>query len=399
MQIKFLKKKKTEEKKKEIRYILTIDGGGMRGIVPAYILKEMNEELKKRTNRPLYSFFDLVAGTSTGALIALGLTCPTEDTSFQKEEADDYRVEKTYTKGRFFKKEYNELVGFIEHLADPDNFVDLYKENGGKIFRQKEVKGLMRVINTFTRFFNDKYEIAPYEDFLSSFYGETPLSEAVVPTMAVSYNVNKGEKFIFRSWDSHGFLVREAARASSAAPTYFAPAKFIDRETGEELTLIDGGIIANNPILAAYIETVRLYPEADEYRFISLSTASAVTRMTPEEFSSNLSWMGPLMSAYGSANMKISLEGVESIPNVKVLRVWDDVLKTHYKLDDISKEAVDALTEAAERIWEKKKDEIISFLTYMVEDNPLPSRLIMKKDKPQESIEDKKEESLALPSL
>ena len=85
----FLKKK--EEKKKEIRYILTIDGGGMRGIVPSSILKKMNEELKKLTNRPLYSYFDLIAGTSTGALLALGLTSPIEGTSFEKEKGENER--------------------------------------------------------------------------------------------------------------------------------------------------------------------------------------------------------------------------------------------------------------------------------------------------------------------
>lgn len=399
MQFKFLRKKK-EEKKKEIRYILTIDGGGMRGIVPAYIIRKMNDELKKKTNRPLYSFFDLIAGTSTGALIALGLTSPTEGTSFQKEDAEDYTVERKYTKGRFFKKELSEHVGFIEHLADPDIFVDLYKENGGKIFARKEAKGIMKVLGGLNKLFSDKYDSVPYEGFLSSFYGETPLSSALVPTMAVAYNVNKGEKFIFRSWDSHDFLTREAARASSAAPLYFSPARFIDRETGEELTLIDGGIIANNPILAAYIEAVKLYPDADEYHFISLSTASSVSRMAPEEFSSNLSWLGPLMSAYGSANMKISLEGVESIPNVKVLRVWEDVVKTHLKLDDISPEAVATLTDAAEKIWESKKDEIIEFIDDMIENSTIPSKLRMKTTaETQEKIEERTSASLALPSL
>ena len=83
----FLKRGKKEEKKKETRYILSLDGGGMRGIVPAFILKKMNEELKNRgITRPLYSYFDLVAGTSTGGLIALGLTAPTNDLCLRKEE-------------------------------------------------------------------------------------------------------------------------------------------------------------------------------------------------------------------------------------------------------------------------------------------------------------------------
>ena len=85
----FLKRGKKEDKKKEVRYILAVDGGGMRGIVPAFILKKTNEELRKRgILRPLYSYFDLVSGTSTGALIALGLTAPVDNLGIKKEEGE-----------------------------------------------------------------------------------------------------------------------------------------------------------------------------------------------------------------------------------------------------------------------------------------------------------------------
>lgn len=398
MRFTFRKKEKTEERK--IRYILTIDGGGMRGIVPAFILEKMNDFLKEKTERPLYSYFDLVAGTSTGALIALGLTSPTEDTHFTKEEGDEYKVEKTVTTGRIFRKQHTETDGFVERTADPDNFVDLYRKNGKNIFLKKEVKGLRKLVDKVSRLFSDKYEIEPYEEFLSTMYGETELSEALVPTMAVAFNADGGHEYIFRSWDSHDYLVREAARASSAAPTYFAPAKFIDRKTDEELTLLDGGIIANNPVLTAYIEARKLYPDADEYRILSLSTASTVLRMDIDEFSSNLDWMGPLLSAYGAANMNISLETAESIKGVKILRVWKDVLKTHIPLDDTSDEAVNTLLEAAEEIWENQKDEIKAFLTTMVDNDGLPQKLKLRRENDaQPSIEERKEESLALPSL
>ena len=88
MWLDFLRKK--EEKKREIRYILTIDGGGMRGIVPAFILKQMDRYLKTLTSRPLYSFFDLVAGTSTGALLSLGLTCPLGGKILKREEGEPF---------------------------------------------------------------------------------------------------------------------------------------------------------------------------------------------------------------------------------------------------------------------------------------------------------------------
>ena len=398
----FLKREKKEDKKKEVRYILAVDGGGMRGIVPAFILKKTNEELRKRgILRPLYSYFDLVSGTSTGALIALGLTAPVDNLGIKKEEGEDWEVTEIIEKGRFRKTTEIVKKGEIERLGDPEELLSLYTENGKKIFIPDDAKGIWRLVGKVTKMLGDKYDTVPLEMFLDEVYGDTLLSEAKVPTMAVSTDTNGCKSFIFRSWDSHGFLVREAARATSAAPTYFAPAVFMDRETNEKLTLIDGGMIANNPILATYIEARKLYPNADEFRILSISTASSLCVLHPEEYTTNLEWLSHLASAYSSANMNISLEGVESIKGVRVDRIWEPVLEKKIKLDDTSKEAVDALMEAAEKIWDLDKEKIYSFLDE-VTTAPIPDRLVLKdENKLRENLlelEEPQKDALYLPS-
>ena len=398
----FLKRGKKEVKKKEVRYILAVDGGGMRGIVPAFILKKTNEELRKRgILRPLYSYFDLVSGTSTGALIALGLTAPVDNLGIKKEEGEDWEVTEIIEKGIFRKTTEIVKKGEIERLGDPEELLSLYTENGKKIFIPDDAKGIWRLVGKVTKMLGDKYDTVPLEMFLDEVYGDTLLSEAKVPTMAVSTDTNGCKSFIFRSWDSHGFLVREAARATSAAPTYFAPAFFIDRETNEKLTLIDGGMIANNPILATYIEARKLYPNADEFRILSISTASSLCVLHPEEYTTNLEWLSHLASAYSSANMNISLEGVESIKGVRVDRIWEPVLEKKIKLDDTSKEAVDALMEAAEKIWDMDKEKIYSFLDE-VTTAPIPDRLVLKNEnKLRENLlelEEPQKDALYLPS-
>lgn len=398
----FLKRGKKEDKKKEVRYILAVDGGGMRGIVPAFILKKTNEELRERgILRPLYSYFDLVSGTSTGALIALGLTAPVDNLGIKKEEGEDWEVTEIIEKGRFRKTTEIVKKGEIERLGDPEELLSLYTENGKKIFIPDDAKGIWRLVGKVTKMLGDKYDTVPLEMFLDEVYGDTLLSEAKVPTMAVSTDTNGCKSFIFRSWDSHGFLVREAARATSAAPTYFAPAVFIDRETNEKLTLIDGGMIANNPILATYIEARKLYPNADEFRILSISTASSLCVLHPEEYTTNLEWLSHLTSAYSSANMNISLEGVESIKGVRVDRIWEPVLEKKIKLDDTSKEAIDALMEAAEKIWDMDKEKIYSFLDE-VTTAPIPDRLVLKdENKLRENLlelEEPQKDALYLPS-
>ena len=359
----FLRKGRNGDKKKETRYILTIDGGGMRGIVPAYILKKTNEELKRRgIQRPLYSYFDLVAGTSTGALIALGLTAPTGDLGLKKEDGDDWVAFKTVEKGRWRKRTESVEVGEVERLGDVEALLELYSKNGRKIFIPDDSKGFWKLVGKVTKMLGDKYDAAPLEEFLLSVYGDTALSDARVPTMAVSTNADGCTPYIFRSWDSKDWLLREAARATSAAPTYFAPAVFMERDSGEFLTLIDGGILANNPILLAYSEARKLYPEADEFRILSLSTASPMCVLQPDEYTTNLDWLVSLTSAYSSGNMNVSLSGVESIKGVRVDRIWEPVLKKKIKLDDTSPEAISSLMAAAEEIWDKDKEKIFSFL-------------------------------------
>lgn len=398
----FLRKGKKEEKKKEVRYILTIDGGGMRGIVPAFILKKINEELKQRgIFRPLYSYFDLVSGTSTGALIALGLTAPTHNLGIKKEEGDDWEVTEIVEKGRFRKTTEIVKKGEIERLGDPEELLALYTENGKRIFIPDDAKGLWKLVGKVSKMLGDKYDALPLEMFLDETYGDTLLSEAKVPTMAVSTDTNGCKSFIFRSWDSHGFLLREAARATSAAPTYFSPAVFIDRETDEKLTLIDGGMIANNPILATYIEARKLYPNADEFRFLSLSTASPLCVLHPEEYVTNIEWLSHLTSAYSSANMNISEEGVESINGVKVYRIWEPVLEKKIKLDDTSNEAIRDLMEAAEKIWDMDKEKVYSFLDD-VTSSPIPDKLKLKDENRVKenslTLEEPQKETLYLPS-
>ena len=90
---------------KDIRYILSIDGGGMRGIIPAYILSKIDALVKERGDkRPLYAHFDLVAGTSTGALLALGLTAPAGKSALKRDSLEPFKVFETYRKGLGKKK-------------------------------------------------------------------------------------------------------------------------------------------------------------------------------------------------------------------------------------------------------------------------------------------------------
>ncbi|MBQ2259027.1 MAG: patatin-like phospholipase family protein, partial [Spirochaetales bacterium] len=354
---------KREEEKKEIRYILSIDGGGMRGVVPAYLLSKLNKKLKEYSDRPLYSYFDLIAGTSTGALLALGLSLNNSNSSLKLEAGADYPLYETRKYKRLFKIHSEQVLkGYIKKSTDPDALVSLYKENGCKIFHQpshfKKILGNV---------FSDKYDASSLESFMNEIYGDTPLSDALVPTMATAFEPLTSKPYVFTSWDSHGFLIKEAARASSAAPTFFSPITLIDRETTETITLVDGGLYANNPILAAYNEARKLYPNADEFRVISLSTCAVSSSFNASEAGGGISaWISSLWKSYASGTMEFADSLAQNIKDLKYLRIWDNVVKKKFSLDDYSDEAVTTLLNAAETLYQNKKDEIERFLEDLV---------------------------------
>ena len=114
----------------EERFILSIDGGGIRGIIPAIILARLAQDLKGLgDDRPLYSHFDLVAGTSTGALLSLGITLP--GLGIRQEAGERTAVRHISRKGFFRKEEV--LDGYIVRAGDPACLAGLYLDNAKKI--------------------------------------------------------------------------------------------------------------------------------------------------------------------------------------------------------------------------------------------------------------------------
>ena len=101
--------------------------------------------------------------------------------------------------------------------------------------------------------------------------------------------------------------------------------------------------------------------------------------MNPDEFNTNLDWMGPLLSAYSMGNMNISLLAVKAIANTSVLRVWEDVVERQFPLDDTSLEAITSLENAGNKIWIKEEKDIKSFIDEMVNENHIPSLLKLEK--------------------
>jgi patatin-like phospholipase/acyl hydrolase len=196
--------------------ILSIDGGGIRGIIPAMVLKAL---LKDRNAQDV---FHLVAGTSTGGIIACGLAKPRPMTP----------------------TEFTDL--YVEHGADIFNPVS----GGGGIFGPKYSP------DALIKYLGEEFE----KTHLSDINASGDKAELLIPSYAIGLPIenppgNTCLPMFFRSWEARGVLLKvgataaendfrlsAVARATSAAPTYFPPQALLNK-AGQKFTMIDGGVL------------------------------------------------------------------------------------------------------------------------------------------------------------
>lgn len=208
--------------------ILSIDGGGIRGVIPAKWLEKLEEELDK----PLHTVFDLIAGTSTGSVLAAGVAAG----------------------------------------IPAKRLVHLYEAYGSKIFPPRGYEARPR--SFFNPFFRPKYLEEPLAEVLKKHFSEKgaePLafSELETNCMIVTYDVLNRRPRIFCSWEEQdqNFPVWDICKASCSAPTYF-PAHIIDMK-GVACPLIDGGVVANNPSSLALAYAIKKQRKGDLAEFES----------------------------------------------------------------------------------------------------------------------------------
>jgi uncharacterized protein len=212
--------------------VLALDGGGVRGIFIAAVLAGLEED----TGRSIIDLFDLVVGTSTGGILALGLGA--------------------------------ELT--------PREILEFYVSEKGQIFANR--LGWRRLRHPFVA----KYRPGCLQGALQRIFQETQLGESRVPLVIPAYNLGENDVYLFKT-PHHERLKRDhrlpmwaVAMATSAAPTFF-PAF---RLPNDQVRLVDGGVWANNPAMVGVTEAVSMFGRRlEDIRVLSLgTTASPRTR-------------------------------------------------------------------------------------------------------------------------
>jgi patatin-like phospholipase/acyl hydrolase len=338
--------------------LLSIDGGGIRGIVPAKILAE----IEKRTGKSISSLFDLIAGTSTGGILAAGLAMPKDDAKEPKYTAAE--------------------------------LINIYRERGREIFHEPFLEKIMK-LDDISR---PKYSSDGRDEVLKEYFRkkngqDVLLQDALTEVLVTSYDIQLRAPVFFTSQTnkeerknryyrkiSSGFTMHQAAMATSAAPTYFKPHKVkasAEHDTQERgfYALVDGGVFANNPTSLALMEAIidskkpgKTPLELKDILVVSLGTGS-LTRRYDYEKAANwglLGWVQPLLNITldgSSESVAVQLEQLlpkaqDRPPQYYRFQALLDVGKGLDDMDKAEPENLKNLEKLAEEIIAKEDDNL-----------------------------------------
>lgn len=203
--------------------ILSLDGGGLRGIVPLLVLKRIEE----MTGKKIHELFDVIVGTSTGGIIACGLTSTKDG---------------------------------VSPALSIDQLIELYTTKGDTIFPRR-TNIFTKAIGGIKSAFGPKFSAKGLDGLLKEYFGDLTLKDTLKPVIVTSYDIKNNDVVMFKTrnavWDAERYDAKlsDACRATSAAPTYLP--SFELKFDGKQRVCVDGGIYINNPVMAAVSDALR----------------------------------------------------------------------------------------------------------------------------------------------
>lgn len=282
------------------KYILSIDGGGVRTIASIIFLQKLEANLQI----PLSEKFDFFIGTSAGAISSLGL-------SINKMSASD-----------------------LMNIWSKENLVKTMTNSSWETSL-----GIMQI--------NPKYTNEGKREVLKEFFLDKKLGDAHKPVAVTSYDIEKRLPVLLTSYGDPDVSVVDSGDATSAAPVYYPTAQVGDR------FLIDGGIVANHPVLHGYVEAKKLYPEND---LVVLSVGTGLNKRSLKGQDSKkwglIGWM--MHDLFGlMVESSMDHELAEELIGKNYLRINSPLGRVNRRLDDNSDSNIERIISMGEGWWDE----------------------------------------------
>ena len=291
------------------KYLLSLDGGGVRELATVTFLAN----LEKALGEPLYKKFDFFIGTSAGAITAMALSIA---------------------------------------KMNGDNLLELWSEETFERILDSSLwdskLGLMQI--------NPKYDGKGKTQVLTEYFGNLKLGDASGDLAIVSYDIEERKPLLLTSYGNANISAIDAGHASSAAPIYYPTARVGNRY------LIDGGIVANNPVLHGYAEVKKLYPNSN-VKILSVGTG---LNKRPLKGKASQKWglIGWLMHDLFGLMLESSLdhEIATEIIGKDYIRVNSPLGKVNRRLDDNNERNLDNIRKMGESWWQEFGDSVLDLL-------------------------------------
>jgi len=276
--------------------ILALDGGGIRGIYTAELLRLCEESFCG--GAPLARYFDMIAGTSTGGIIALGLGLRMSTGEITKFYRDDGRKIFPRLPGRWLARQWR----FLSWLNGP-------------VLQHEEL-----------------------EKALKDRLREHLLGESMTRLVIPAFMMPKTEIAVFKTdhhkdfRNDHLTPMWKVARATSAAPTYL---KGLEHEKSGRI-FIDGGVWANNPVMVALVDAVTAYDVSfDQVEILSIGTGNAPFSLRkPDVFGGAIAWRAAIKAAMFLTTDNAMSQAKLLLGPDRCLRIEPDEANSAIELDD-----------------------------------------------------------------
>lgn len=301
------------------RWILSLDGGGMRGLATAVFLGRLEEEI----GLPLSRCFDLVAGTSSGAIVAGSLAIGPDD----------------------------------KQIVATSQLPDIFAKDGPRIFRSTSM-GTWKTLRWLRR---PLYETSVLADAIEKGVGTLMLSDLRSDLLVTSYDMRGGRPVLFQSWlagnspdcvanRAHemgimemcptregsltpNFKLRDALVASAVVPTFFAPLR-VPRTGGDHYALIDGFVYALNPVLPAYFAARRRFGYGERFHILSIGTGRHERVYDWAELANRgaIGWVRPVLETFPIGVSEASetymdwITEIAQVEHVRINPVFDQAI-------------------------------------------------------------------------
>lgn len=320
------------KQKKNIKYILSLDGGGTKGFIELVIMSKIEEIATQIAGKKITisDCFDIICGTSVGSIFAC-------------------------------------LIG-IDKSVDANKLNTFFIQNLQNIFTENSEKKAS-FLNKLVKILDNKYSDEGRRKVFELFFSNKKFSQLQQDCVCTAYNMDKKKIQLFSPYSTPNCTILDALMASTAAPTYFSNYK-IEMDS-KVMLFTDGGVGANNPSLYAYKYAKEKYSNenVDEYRIISLGSYKNPVNLSG--ISSKKDWIDwnkngymPIQKIYSLTQDELINESCRCIDNLKYLRIVNkkNEFRDYISTDSKSLTDIEKLKNIGKSIAENYREQIEEFI-------------------------------------